>query len=271
MKDSALPAALEHLRCVFDRGILTVTLDRGSVNAVNQDMYGELVKVFRGVAEATDDIRVVILTSAGRHFCGGNDLDEFEDLSPANVRERMFHVREAFWSVLECPVPVIGAVAGAALGTGLALAASCDFVVADTTARFGLPEIQVGVMGGARHLARLVPQPMVRKMFFTGEPVPAAELARVGGIVDVVEAGEALSRAGEIAARVSGFSPTALRLAKRTLNQIEHAPLKQGYELEQDATGVMCTHPDSKEAVAAWRAGRAPVFARAGSGAGGRS
>jgi enoyl-CoA hydratase/carnithine racemase len=165
----------------------------------------------------------------------------------------MWHVREAFFAIQDCTVPVIGAVHGAALGTGLAIAASCDFVVAAKDARLGLPELTVGVMGGARHLARMAPQPLVRRMYFTGEPMLAADLAHAGASLFVCEPQDVLSEALRLATRVASFSPTATRLAKQILNRIEWMDVRSGYEFEQRYTVRMSGHPDSKEALAAFR------------------
>ena len=109
----------------------------------------------------------------------------------------MWQVREAFFAIADCSVPVVGAIHGAALGTGVAIAASCDFVVAAEDARFGLPELTVGVMGGARHLARMAPQPLVRRMFFTGEPLSAKEFADAGGAIFVRGSGQFLAEASD--------------------------------------------------------------------------
>src|SRR5262249_8322772 len=133
-----------------------------------------------------DDVKVIVLAGRGPHFCAGNDLSEFATMTPENADERMWHVREAFFAIEDCPVPVIGAVHGTAVGTGLGLAASCDWVVASDDARFGLPEITVGVMGGARHFGRWVSQPTVRRAFFTGQPLGAHDLHRLGAIHAVV-------------------------------------------------------------------------------------
>jgi enoyl-CoA hydratase len=239
---------------------LFVRLARPPVNAVNGAMYREIHRLFSTIDTAWPGAGAVVLSGDGKHFCAGNDLDEFMTMTPENARERMFHVREAFFAVQDCAVPVIGAVHGAALGTGLALAASCDIVVAAEGARFGLPEITVGVMGGAKHLSRLVPQPMVRKMFFTGRPVEPEALQRVGGIDSVVPLSELLDAAEALAREIVAHSPTGVRVAKRVLNDIETMNLKPGYQYEQGWTGVMSGHPDSKEAIAASRERRAPRF-----------
>ncbi|MGB0113897.1 MAG: enoyl-CoA hydratase-related protein [Ilumatobacteraceae bacterium] len=255
--------AFEFLRTEVRDRVLIVALDRAPVNAVHVPMYDEIRELFSHIDDLFPAANAVVLTSSGRHFCAGNDLDEFMSMDSDNARIRMFHVREAFAAIQDCAVPVIGAVRGAALGTGMALAASCDFVVAADDARFGLPEITVGVMGGARHLARLAPQPMVRRMFFTGDPIGAAELMSVGGVAAVVEGDRLLDCALGYAERIASHSPTALRVAKHTLNVIESMDLQPGYQYEQGWTGWMSDHPDSKEAIEATRESRPPAYATA--------
>lgn len=240
------------LRCeLLGGGIAQVTLDRAPVNAVDRDMYIEIAELFGNVDSLGDDVRAIVLTGAGKHFCAGNDLEEFATMTPENGTERMWRVREAFFAIQDCAVPVIAAVDGVAIGTGLAIAASCDFVVATEEARFGLPELSVGVMGGARHLARMAPQPLVRRMFFTGEHIPARTFQECGGSVVVVPRAELLAHARAYALKIASFSPTAVRVGKRILNRIEDMDLKTGYEFEQGFTVKLSGHPDSKEALRA--------------------
>ena len=245
---SALPG--DHLHLSFEDGIATVTLDRPPVNAVSQAMYREIAATFApgGPLAAA---RAVVLTGAGKHFCAGNDLVEFATLTPDNSDARMVEVRTAFFAIQDCPVPVIGAVHGAALGTGLAIAASCDFVVAADDARFGTPEVGVGVMGGARHLARLVPEPWVRWMYLTAEPLSADELRALGSIIEVVPRGELPEAARRHANLVGRHSRVVLRMAKRALNGIETMDLQPGYAFEQSLTTELSADPDSIEARAA--------------------
>jgi enoyl-CoA hydratase/carnithine racemase len=241
-------------------GIATVTLDRPPVNAVDLAMYREIRDLFVDIDQIGAGVRAVVLTGAGKHFCAGNDLDDFATMDSDNVRERMFHVREAFFAIQECAVPVVGAVAGAALGTGLVLAASCDFVVAADSASFGLPELSVGVHGGARHLGRLVGQPIVRWMFFTGQRLTAAEMLALGAVISVVPPDDLLAHAKSEARRVAAFSPTAVRMGKQGLNDIEFLDIRTGYEHEQNLTAQMMDHPDSKVALHASRTGEVPVY-----------
>lgn len=244
----------------LSNGVLHVVMNRPPANGVDQAMYKELYTLFSKPDAVLSDVRAIILSGAGKHFCGGNDLQEFATMTPENGTERMWRVREAFFAIQDCPVPVIGAVHGAALGTGLAIAASCDFVVAAPDARFGLPELTVGVFGGARHLARIAPEPLVRRMFFTGEHLNATDFAAAGGCV-VVSSEEALIEDAErFANRIASYSPTAVRLGKQVLNRIEDMPLKSGYEFEQGFTVKASGHPDSKEALAAFREKRSPNY-----------
>lgn len=241
-------------------GVVTVLLHRPPVNAVDLLMYRELYELFVDIDQLGSGVRAVVLAGDGRHFCAGNDLDDFATMDRDNVRERMFHVREAFFAIQDCAVPVVGAVTGAALGTGLAIAASCDFVVAADDAVFGLPELSVGVHGGARHLGRLVGQPVVRWMYFTGQRLTGAEMHALGAVIAVVPPGELLDRALTEARRITAYSPTAVRMGKRGLNDIEFADIRHGYEHEQGLTARMMDHPDAKLALGAARANEVPVY-----------
>nr|GLK34670.1 enoyl-CoA hydratase [Rhodococcus wratislaviensis] len=238
----------------------TVTMKRPPVNAVSLPMYAEIKAVFSTIRDIVPDARVAILTGEGKHFCGGNDLNEFATMTPDNAPVRMLQVREAFNAIYDCAIPVIAAVRGVAVGTGVALAGSCDMVVAGQSARFCLPEIQVGAMGGAKHLSRLAPQGVVRRMHLTADMVPAAELLPYGGIVSVVPDAELADAAQSLASRVARHSPVAIRIAKRSLNQIEYMDLRSGYQFEQSLTAELSGYDDAKEAVAAFFEKRDPVY-----------
>lgn len=240
--------------------VATVTMNRPPVNAVSQPMYAEIQKLFTDIESYAPDARVVILRGEGKHFCGGNDLDEFRSLNPENAGERMAQVRSAFWAIYDSALPVIAAVQGVAVGTGVALAASCDLIVAADGARFSLPEIQVGVMGGAKHLSRLAPQGVVRRMHYTADTVSAADLLPYGGIAGIVPQDQLLAAANDVAHRISRHSPVAIKIAKRSLNQIEYMDLKDGYEFEQSLSGELSGYDDSKEAVAAFFERREPQY-----------
>jgi enoyl-CoA hydratase len=251
---------LNFLESRDDGTTATVWLNRPPVNAVNNDMYLEVQELFGSIEIRFPKARAIVLAGRGKHFCAGNDLAEFKSMNPDNAPARMKIVREAFWAIYDSPVPVIAAVHGAAVGAGLGIAASCDLIVAAVNAKFGLPEINVGVMGGAKHLSRLVPEGMVRLMYYTGTLVDVQELAQFGGIADIVPADQLLDAASGLARSIARHSPVALRFAKQNLNAIEYEALKAGYEYEQGRTVELSGYADSKEAVKAYLEGREPVY-----------
>jgi enoyl-CoA hydratase len=241
-----------------------ISLQRPPVNAVNQAMYSEIRELFGRIDEYLPEIGAVILEGAGRHFSAGNDLEEFLTLTPDNSPGRMKLVREAFAAIYDCPVPVVAAVQGYALGTGVALVGSCDLVICGESAHFGTPEISVGVMGGAKHLSRMVPQQVVRAMYLTADPMPAAEIMRFGGVTSIVPDDELSEAALRLAHRITRHSRSAIRMAKESLNTIEYMDLKSGYEFEQRLTSQLVGNADSKEARRALVEKRPPHFTQEG-------
>lgn len=251
---------MEFVRREVRDHVAIVTLDRPPVNAINLQTYREVAEAFHAVGE-DPGVRVAVFRAEGdRAFCAGNDLHDFESMTPDNAHERMGVVRDSFWSVRECAVPVIGAINGPALGTGLAYAAVCDLLVAAEDATFGLPEINVGVMGGAKHLSRLVPQMVVRYMHYTGATLSAEEMRSYGAVLRMVSRARLLDVALELAAELARKSPVALRFAKRSLNTIEPMELKEGYRFEQSLTAELSGHAQAKEALRAVVEKREPVF-----------
>jgi enoyl-CoA hydratase len=230
-------------------GVYRVTIDRKPVNAISLATYREIRTAFETISDNAT-ARCVILTGAGeRAFVSGSDVNEFAELSPANAPARARVVRGAFNAIRDCPVPVVGAINGAALGAGIALASACDILVASNNAVFGLPEINVGVLGGTRHLSRLVPTMMMRRMALTGERISAAEMLVCGALAAVVPLDRLAETAMKLAQQIASKSPVAARLQKETLNIIEGLGLKDGYQVEQMATGLLSGTPESKAAV----------------------
>ncbi|WP_262700725.1 MULTISPECIES: enoyl-CoA hydratase-related protein [Streptomyces] len=242
--------------------IAEVVLDRPPVNAVTVEMYERLVTVFRGLSSRTD-VHAVLLRSDVRMFSAGADIKQpVEAVSPsedaAERRQRM--ARTAYEAILDCALPTIAVVNGAALGAGAVLAACCDIRYAARDARIGLPEITAGRCGGGSHLMRLLPQGQVRLMYFAGEPVDAAEAHRTGLVQRVAGTEEILAEARELAGRIAAKSPLGLRLAKRALNEAEVLPVRPGYAAEQVYTLRLGAHPDAAEAARAVLEKRAPVW-----------
>lgn len=161
---------------------------------------------------------------------------------------------------MECRKPVIGALNGPALGGGLAFAAACDILVASDYCCLGLPEIDVGLLGGGRHAQRLFSHSRLRRMMLTGMRVYGPELYRLGVVEASVPPDELMDTVLGIAREIAAKSPVAIEMAKHALNQIEEMSLRDGYRFEQTMTGELAKTEDAKEAMHAFVEKRAAVF-----------
>lgn len=251
----------EIIKCEVADHIALVTMDRPPVNAVNAQFHEELMRVFDALSDR-EDVRAAILTGAGKIFCAGADIKARleREPQPGDFWQHSRRAREAFHSILECRVPVIAAINGPALGAGLGLVASCDLLVASENAVVGLPEINVGLLGGGRHAMRLFPHSKARRMMFTGQRLSGADLYRLGAVEECVPADQLMGAARALAAEIAAKSPVAIRLAKHAMNTIEFMSLRDGYRFEQNMTGELSKHEDSREAMRAFVEKRPPVF-----------
>lgn len=251
-------------------GVATVTLRRPPVNALSAPMMREIAATFSVLERGTDAAVAILAAEGDRVFCAGADVEESDrryrrrellpDESVADLVDAGTVVRDCLFAVSGGTVPVIAAVNGAAVGAGAALVASCDIVIASRTAVFALPEIDVGVLGGGRHVQRLVGGFKAREMMYTGRRVSAEELYRLGSVSRVVEPSELADAARALALEIAAKSPLALRMAKQSMNRVEHLPLEDGYRLEQDYTARVSRLDDAAEARTAWRDKRPPTW-----------
>lgn len=232
--------------CTIENGIANVVLNHPPVNAFDSAGWHGLARLFRSLGK-NDDVRVVLVSAAGRGFCAGVDIKELAKDSSliTSVNKGCY---DTFAAIHDCRVPVIAAAHGFVLGGGIGIVGSCDVIVASTDATFGLPEIDRGALGAASHLLRMFPIQKVRKMLLTGEPIDAAEAYRLGALESVVSREELLPTARKIAASIAEKSPKAVRLAKESLNGIELLDVKRSYRYEQGFTLELYTSPDSQEA-----------------------
>lgn len=244
---------------IADR-IAIVTLNQQPVNALTSKLYEALGDTFETLS-GNGAVNCVILRSAStRAFCAGKDLKEFlaarvED-DPANAAI----VRRTFSAILNCAVPTIAEVNGPALGAGAVIASVCDIRVASRSATFALPEINVGRCGGGAHLGRLIPQGALRRMFFTGQPIDAAEAYRIGLVDQLVEPGELQAETLKLATTIAAKAPLGLRIGKKALRETENLPLEEGYAREQRYSTELMHTEDAREATRAVVEKRAPVF-----------
>ena len=251
----------ETVKCRIADYVAVVTMDRPPVNAQSAQMHSDLALVFDTISDR-DDVRVAILTGAGKCFSAGADIKDRagKERAPGEAWQHNRRVREAFHAIVECEKPVIAAINGPALGAGLAVAGSCDILLAAEDATIGLPEINVGLMGGGRHAMRLFGHSRTRRMLFTGLRMDGRELYRLGVVEACVPAAKLMDAAMEMAREIASKSPVAMRLAKHSLNTIEGMSLRDGYRFEQNMTMELGKTEDSKEAMRAFVEKRAPVF-----------
>jgi enoyl-CoA hydratase len=240
--------------------IATVIIDRPPVNAITLAGYRQVAEIFGDLGRRSDVNCAVFTARGSKAFCAGIDLNEFKTMKVEDDPERSRLAREAFAAIRQCAIPVIGAINGPALGAGCVFSAVCDIRVASETATFGLPEINVGRCGGGAHVGRLIPQGALRLMFFTGQPISAADAYRLGFVDRLVPAGQALSAAMELAATIARKAPLGLRLGKEALNRAETLPVEEGYAVEQSYSAKLLLTEDCREATRAVLEKRAPVF-----------
>ncbi len=248
------------VRLDVNEKVALVTLNRPPVNALNRAMRRELVAVFDEISER-DDILCAVLTGQGSVFCAGADLKDRPSTDiPGDFLEHNRITRETGNAIRECAKPVIAAVNGAALGAGMGLAAACDILYASENATFGMPEINVGLAGGASMLRTLFGRSTARRLFFTGQRLSAAELLRRNILEDVLPPDQLLPVTMALAHEIASKAPLAVVYAKRAANMVDLMPQRDAYRFEQDFTMALSRTEDAREARMAFLEKRAPQF-----------
>jgi enoyl-CoA hydratase/carnithine racemase len=217
-------------------GIAEVIIDFPPVNALPAQAWFRLADAV-SLAGADPAVRAVIIAAEGRGFCAGVDIKEMQR-TPGHTAllDANRGCYAAFAAVYDCAVPVIAAVHGFCLGGGIGLAGNADMVIAAEDASFGLPEVDRGALGAATHLARLVPQPLMRAMVYTCQTVSAQQLLSFGTVLDVVPNARLRDTARELAGQIAAKDPAVIRLAKQSLNGIDPVDVKRSYRYEQGFT-----------------------------------
>ncbi|MFI0513274.1 enoyl-CoA hydratase family protein [Streptomyces sp. WSLK1-5] len=218
-----------------EKGIVLVRVDFPPVNALPVDGWFALADAVRA-AGRDPQVRCVVLAAEGRGFNAGVDIKEIQTRGRDALVGANRGCFEAFSAVYECEVPVVAAVQGFCLGGGVGLVGNADVIVASEDATFGLPELDRGALGAATHLARLVPQHLMRALYFTSRTVTAAELHRHGSVWRVVPREELTAVAMESAREIAAKDGELLRLAKAAINGIDPVDVRRSYRYEQGFT-----------------------------------
>jgi enoyl-CoA hydratase/carnithine racemase len=258
------------LKFTVDDYVAVVTLSRPEkANALTEEMFLGLAAIYTEAARRPD-IRVIVLTGAGRHFCAGGDVKQplaesgGGDRAASEVRERLKSLVHSVPKALHgLDKPVIAAVNGAAVGAGLDLALMCDLRFGARSATFAAPYIMVGLIpgqGGSYFLPRLVGLPKALELLLTGDRIDAAEAYRIGMINRVLEDGELMDGALEFAARIAAAPPVHVQLTKRGVYASLTATLDASLELSASHMAIVQSLADSREARAAWLEHRQGTF-----------
>jgi len=232
-----------------------------ALNALNSELLGELATALAAIG-ADESVRCVVLTGSDRAFAAGADIKEMSDKSYADMY-RLDFFGAAARAIEGFRKPIIAAVSGYALGGGCELAMLCDFIIASETAKFGQPEINLGVapgIGGSQRLTRFVGKSKAMDMILTARQMDAAEAERSGLVSRVVPVDKLIEEAMAAAAKIAALSPLAVMVNKEMVNQAYETTLSAGVQFERRLFHSLFAFEDQKEGMAAFIDKRPPAF-----------
>jgi enoyl-CoA hydratase/carnithine racemase len=254
--------AYETLIVETAEGVCLIRLNRPeALNALNSKLLGELVQAV-DAAEADADVRCLVIAGSPKAFAAGADIKEMSTKSYAQMFTENFFAAGAD-RIAACRKPIIAAVAGYALGGGCELAMLCDFIIAAENAKFGQPEITLGVapgIGGTQRLTRFVGKSKAMEMILTGRMMDAAEAERAGLVSRVVPLDQLDAEVMAAARKIAGLSPLAVMMNKELVEAAYDTTLTQGVKLERRLFHSLFAFDDQKEGMAAFVEKRKPDF-----------
>ena len=247
-----------------DNRIATLTINRPEkLNALNAQCKSELKQAMEQL-KANASVDVVIITGSGtKAFVAGTDIGELASLDAVSGKEFALGGQSAFDAIQHLGKPVIAAVNGYALGGGCELALACHIRIASDNAKFGQPEVNLGVIpgyGGTQRLPRLVGSGRAAEMILTGQQIDAQEALRAGLVNKVVPLAELMPAAEAMAKSIVAKGQLAIRMSLKAMNAAMELPLSEGLNLEAGIFGESCGTADAKEGIAAFLAKRQPAF-----------
>jgi enoyl-CoA hydratase len=248
------------LRISAADGIATVTLNRPPVNAVTVELRLEVIDAFDALSERAD-IRVIVLTGTGHVFSAGMDTKTTAPAPKPGEMTRNSRITTATsLAIRECSKPVIAAVNGPAIGTGFAMAAACDIMVAAAEAHFSMPETVFGYATGAAMLHSLFGRSKGRRLYYTGAKITAQEMHRLGLVEACVPREQVMAEAMQIAREIAVQSPLVIAKAKQAYNIVERSSYREGKAFEEAITPQLSQSEDHQEAKRAARERRRPNY-----------
>jgi enoyl-CoA hydratase len=244
-----------------DNGVAVVTLNRPqATNALSLPLQAQLSEAFVRLS-ADPAVRCIVLTGGEQVFAAGGDIRSMEGAGPIDILRR--HTERVWAPIEQCPKPIIAAVCGYALGGGAELAMHCDIIIAGTSARFGQPEIRIGIMpgiGGTQRLVRAVGKFNAMKLLLSGRPVSADEARVMGLVSEVVPDEEVIPQALQLAALIAAMPPLAVLQIKEVVLAGMDASLATALMLERKANQLLFATQDQKEGMQAFIEKRKPTF-----------
>tara|TARA_R110000764_G_scaffold234184_1_gene327905 strand:+ start:353 stop:1138 length:786 start_codon:yes stop_codon:yes gene_type:complete len=244
-----------------DNGVQLVRLNRPeALNALTTELLAELSDVM-DVAEASDDVRVVVLTGSTKAFAAGADVNEMAERDLVGM---LNDPRQQYWQrITRFSKPVVAAINGYCLGGGCELAMHADILIAGRDAQFGQPEINLGIMpgaGGTQRLLRAVGKSLTMQMVLTGQPINAQQAKNAGLISEITQPELTVSRALTLAGIIANKAPLAVRLAKESILKGMDSDLATGLRFERHAFTVLAGTADREEGLLAFKEKRQPNF-----------
>lgn len=254
----------KNIEVKIEKGIATITINRPkALNALNTETLEELKNVLE-VLQNDDGVKVIVMTGAGeKAFVAGADISEMKDMSVFDAKKFAELGQKVFRKIELMKKPVIAAVNGYALGGGCELALACDIRIASRNAKFGQPEVGLGIIpgfGGTQRLPRIVGVSKAKELIYTGDMIDAEEALRIGLISKVVEQDKLLEEAYGIAKKIMSKGLVAVSLAKEAINKSLEVDIDSGMEYEANAFALCFGTQDQKEGMAAFLEKRAPKF-----------
>ncbi|KAI8390849.1 ClpP/crotonase-like domain-containing protein [Radiomyces spectabilis] len=245
------------------KGIAVLNLDRPKAkNALSTKLLGEFRQALSELRFSSDARVLIVQSKVPKVFCAGADLKERATMSPSQVTEFLYSLRQAYRELETLPIPTIAAIDGAALGGGLEMALACDLRVAGPKARIGLPETKLAIIpgaGGTQRLPRLIGVAKAKELIYTASELNS-EKAQHYGIVNYIDEEDAFATAVAVAEKILPQGPVALRMAKLAIDKGYSLDIDAGLEVEQAYYAQVIPTEDRIEGLTAFREKRAPVY-----------
>jgi enoyl-CoA hydratase len=246
-----------------DSGVALLTIKQpASLNAMNAAMLEEMGRVLARV-EVDDEVRVLVITGTGKAFIAGADIGHMEGFTTQQAKEWSELGQRTLLTIENMKKPVIAAINGYALGGGTELALACDIRVASDKAVFGTPEVRLGMIagfGGTQRLPRLVGFGLAKEMLFTGDHYDAESALAMGLVNKVVPAAELLAYCLDMASRIAGRGPEAVRLSKEAVNRGRDMEMQEAFRLETDLYALIFSSDEPHEGCRAFIEKREPKW-----------